>query len=215
MNIRDYQLILWDFNGTILDDLKLGMDTVNILLRRRGLPTIDTVERYHSLFGFPVQDYYERIGLWTRGEDFSPVAYEWLNEYRKEEHTAPLRSGILPLFDSIQKTGIPMGILSATETGMLKEQVKNLAIDGYFTCLLGRGDIYAGDKSQIAATYRGAHPHDRILMIGDTTHDYETATAGGFDCILVEGGHESRENLLKNGVPVAKDPLEIGRLLDL
>ena len=100
MRASDYTQIFWDFNGTILDDLDLGIRTVNTLLRRRGLPTLDSVEVYHSLFGFPVQDYYEKIGLWHKGEDFSPVAHEWMNQYRSEERTAPVREGIREVLDN-------------------------------------------------------------------------------------------------------------------
>ena len=38
-----------------------------------------------------------------------------------------------------------------------------------------------------------------MLVIGDTTHDYETALAIGADCILFTGGHMNRETLEKCG----------------
>ncbi len=215
MKLWDYTQIFWDFNGTILDDLDLGIRTVNTLLRRRGLPTIDTVEMYYSLFGFPVQDYYEKIGLWHKGEDFSPVAHEWMNQYRSEEHTAPVRKGAKEVLDAIRTAGIPQGLLSATETEMLKEQIAHLGIAEYFSPLLGRDDIYAASKSGLAARYRETHPDARVLMIGDTSHDLDTARAGGFDCILLCGGHESEESLRRCGVPVAKDHHEVGEMLGL
>lgn len=215
MRASDYTQIFWDFNGTIFDDLDLGIRTVNTLLRRRGLPTLDSVEIYHSLFGFPVQDYYEKIGLWHKGEDFSPVAHEWMDQYRSEEKTAPVRAGMIEVLDAIRALGIPQGLLSATETEMLREQITYLGIVDYFSPLLGRDDIYAASKSGLAARYREAYPDARVLMIGDTSHDLDTARAGGFDCILICGGHESEDNLRKNGVPVARNPHEVGEMLGL
>ncbi len=215
MHLGDYTQIFWDFNGTLLDDVALGLRTVNILLKKRGLPTIDTVEAYHRLFRFPVQDYYEDIGLWKQGEDFSPVAHEWMAQYRSEEHTAPLREGAVELLSAICKSGVRQGVLSATENAMLREQLNALHLLSYFSLLLGRGDIYAGDKSSIARQYRAHNPHEKVLMIGDTSHDFLTATAGGFDCILVAGGHESRENLQKNGCPVLDNLYQVGEYLQI
>lgn len=215
MKIRDYDLILWDFNGTLLDDLQYGIDTVNVLLRKRALPTLDTVEAYYGVFGFPVKDYYEKIGLWRRDEDFSPVANEWMDRYRAYQHTVGLRPGVEEVLSAILASDTALGVLSATETEMLKGQLAERDILSRFSVILGRDDIYASDKSGLARTYRAAHPDARVLMIGDTSHDLTTARAGGFDCLLVAGGHESEASLLASGAPVAKDIYDVGRYLGI
>ena len=46
-------------------------------------------------------------------------------------------------------------------------------------------------------------------MIGDTTHDYETARALGADCVLYAGGHQCREKLEKCSCPVIDEIEEI------
>ena len=55
-----YSHIIWDFNGTILDDVSIGIEAINMLLLRRGLKTIDSVDEYRRIFGFPIKDYYRR-----------------------------------------------------------------------------------------------------------------------------------------------------------
>ena len=201
---RDYDYILWDFNGTLLDDLWHGINTVNTVLRRRGLPTVDTLDRYYSLFGFPIEDYYRKLGLLDH-EPYDKVAVEWLDEYRKGEKDIPARKGAVELVRRIHEAGIKEGVLSATETEMLRTQLGYLHLLPYFDEILGRGDIFAAGKEGIARAFREKHPDAAVLMIGDTDHDKMTADAAGFDCVLVFGGHQSPDYLRSLGCDTAPD----------
>ncbi len=205
MRLDRYDRVLWDFNGTLYDDLMLGINSINTLLARYDLPPLDSVELYRDIFRFPVRDYYEDVGLPVDGEGFHKVAHEWLELYRAGEHTVTLRVGAEKALAYLRDRGMPQGVLSATEMSMLHEQIAAVGITEYLDCVLGRGDIYAADKSSIAAAYAVSHPNERVLMVGDTIHDFETARAGGFDCVLLEGGHQSRRVLLGCGCPVLAD----------
>ena len=205
MRLKEYDRILWDFNGTLLDDVGLAVSSNNTLLARRGLPLIASEDAYREVFCFPVADYYRELGLESEGEAFTRVAHEWMKEYRAGEKDAPLRAGALAALDTVRAAGVPQGILSATEETQLEEQVTALGIRDYFDHLFGREDIDATDKSGIAARYRREHPEERVLMIGDTVHDVETAKAGGFDCVLVAGGHQSLPRIAGAGVSVFPD----------
>ena len=51
-----YKNVVWDWNGTLLNDVKVGVNTLNDMLGRRGLPLL-SVEDYKEKFGFPVIDF--------------------------------------------------------------------------------------------------------------------------------------------------------------
>ena len=55
MQIKNYQHIIWDWNGTLLDDVELCADIMNNLLKTRSLSTI-TLEKYREIFIFPLKD---------------------------------------------------------------------------------------------------------------------------------------------------------------
>ena len=55
--INNYDYVIWDFNGTLLDDVQTGIRSVNKLLLDRGLKQIDGVEHYRRIFRFPIIDY--------------------------------------------------------------------------------------------------------------------------------------------------------------
>ena len=61
--------IIWDWNGTLLDDLDLSLESVNILLEERNLPAL-SVEKYKDIFCFPIVDYYVKAGF-----DFEKEAF--------------------------------------------------------------------------------------------------------------------------------------------
>ena len=46
-----FDRVIWDFNGTILDDVDTGIESADELLSRHGLPQMRTREKYLSLFG--------------------------------------------------------------------------------------------------------------------------------------------------------------------
>ena len=55
--------VIWDFNGTILDDVAAGIASVNKMLSDRSLPTIKDKEHYRKIFRFPIIEYYRSLGF--------------------------------------------------------------------------------------------------------------------------------------------------------
>src|SRR5262245_43055202 len=56
--LGDIDHVIWDWNGTLLNDVTHAIDTINFLLEPRGLPLM-SIERYREIFGFPIRRYYE------------------------------------------------------------------------------------------------------------------------------------------------------------
>ena len=52
-----------------------------------------------------------------------------------------------------------------------------------------------------------------ILLIGDTTHDYEVACELGADCMLLPAGHQSKERLIATGAKVCDNFKEAAKIL--
>ena len=67
-----YKHIIWDWNGTLLNDLTLCVDLLNVSLEKRKLPEM-TEEKYRKKFLFPIKTFYESIGFDFSKEDFTLV----------------------------------------------------------------------------------------------------------------------------------------------
>ena len=196
MNIKDYTDILWDFNGTILDDLDAGIKSVNTLLERRGLNTLATREDYYKVFGFPIIDYYRRLGFDLEKEDYkTEIAPEWVKEYINNSKDSTLRDGVVELLTFFKKTGLKQTVISASESEMLDKQLRTLGVREYFDEIYGLDNIHAAGKNSLGALWKQRNPCAKALFLGDTRHDAEVADEIGADCVLVQGGHSSPDEL--------------------
>lgn len=204
-----YDRIIWDFNGTILDDLQVGISSADELLTRHGLPKIKTVERYYGVFGFPIIDYYKRIGFDFNKIPYPVLAHEWVDIYLHLVDDAPLRNGVKEAITHISELGLPQTVLSMTKQDMLEKQLESLGLINAFDEICGLNDIYAESKLTLASKWHNNHRNERALFIGDTTHDAESADVIGCDCLLISGGHQSRNSLLQSNVKVIDSPSEI------
>lgn len=196
-----YTHIIWDFNGTVLDDLAPCIEVLNIMLKRRSLPLCDE-KRYKEIFGFPIKSYYKTAGFDFDKEDFSVLADEWAELYREKTADCVLCDGVKEALDFFADRQIPQIILSATERTLLTEQLRSLGISDYFEETLALDNLYAFSKVELGKAWVKRVLPKKALFLGDTLHDCETATAMGVDCALIATGHQSRKRLLSAGVPV-------------
>lgn len=214
--ILRYTHVIWDFNGTILNDVAVGVESINEMLAARGLPVIGSVEEYRELFDFPVKEYYRRLGFDFEREDYTTVlAPEWVALYLKKSQTAPLYAGVKGLAAALRAAGLSQSVLSASEREMMIAQLAARGALGWFDEIWGTDTILAHGKHDLAHAWRKAHPAANAVLLGDTTHDAEIARALGADCILVAEGHQSAARLAACGVPVvptlaAVAPLVLG-----
>lgn len=199
-----YETVLWDFNGTLLDDVGAGVRAVNDMLRTRGLAELPSLDEYYAKFGFPIQDYYRRLGFDCEGDAFDSLAREWVENYNRYSRFSSLRPGILQVLEEFRRRGKKQIILSASENAMLSRQVECLGIRGFFDELIGCDTIY-GEGKDAAARTLAARLSGTRLMVGDTLHDYEVSKIVGADCVLLEGGHHSAAILRQSGAVVLPD----------
>lgn len=205
-----YSCVVWDWNGTLLDDMEVCISVMNKLLEKRDLPLLDT-KRYKEIFGFPVQNYYMELGFNFDQEPFEKISREFISGYKKENLYLKLRKDSIQALDLVRKEGIRQVILSASQLENLQEQVRNLGVIDYFDNLLGLDHIHATSKIDIGKRWIEESGFDKkeLLLVGDTLHDYETACGMGCDCILLANGHQSKERLSSLNVPVIESLMEV------
>jgi phosphoglycolate phosphatase len=204
--INPIKHIFWDWNGTLLDDAGICISSMNQMLDKRGMPLLSR-ERYQEVFTFPVIDYYRRIGWDFEQISWDEVAFEFIDLYLGKLDTAPLHGPALATLDYMKGKGYRQSILSAMEEQALLDSVRKKNIHRYFERIAGIGDHYAFSKIDIAVSLMNELNLDakQVCLIGDTIHDLEVAQHLQCRCILVSGGHQSYERLLKQHKHVVKD----------
>jgi phosphoglycolate phosphatase len=205
MRLKAYRHLIWDWNGTLLDDAWLCRDIMNRQLRRRGLPVLSQ-EKYEEIFDFPVEKYYRAVGFdWGR-ESFQEAGTEFIVEYEKRKKECSLQPGAQGLLDKIAEGGWSQAVLSAYSHRSLEEFLGHFGVRKHFRSVAGSRDHYASGKVEHGLKMlEDLHvPPREALLIGDTTHDAEVAQAMGVDCVLVPCGHNSRTRLAGCGVAVVE-----------
>ncbi len=200
--------VIWDFNGTILDDCDYAVSVRNRTFPAFGLPIIHDMDAYKKAFCFPVRKYYEDAGV--TDENFDAVAHAWMDEYVRGSESIPLHEGVLTALTAFQEAGIKQVVLSASEQSILETQLSFYHLLPFFEKVLGLSDIYAKSKVAIGKGYIQSHAidPDGCILLGDTLHDADVARAMNIRCLLIANGHQLKETLLTAGVPVVDDVFE-------
>lgn len=213
MNLKEYRHIIWDFNGTLLDDSWLCAEVVDQMLDRRGKTPLG-LETYRRLFDLPLEKFYTRIGFDLASESFEAVATEFINAYDARRRECSLQAGAQQALEGFQRAGLKQSVLSAYELPRLESALKSLAITGYFETFIGMEHHRGGSKAHLGKEFMKNlknHPAE-VLFIGDTIHDYEVASQMQVDCVLIAQGHHTQDRLRTTGAKVF-DSLE--EILDL
>ena len=205
-----YKHIIWDWNGTLLDDGWLFVDVMNSILRSRGMNTI-TLEKYREIFGFPVKDYYLKLGFDLEKEPFEESGLEFIKGYENRKYDAQLYPHVISLLKGLRERGISHSILSAQHQTLLDDLTQYYNIRHYFIEIIGLDNYYAYSKVENGIEW-AKHINlslQEILMIGDTDHDFEVAKAIGIDCILLSHGHHCSRRLEQTGTMVMQNLLDV------
>lgn len=205
-----FKHIVWDWNGTILDDANATAKAVDDLLRKRNMGKI-TLEEYRKKIVFPVINLYQESGFDLEKEDYQSICDEYIENYLQYSAKATLHKDVVTVLEGFRIKGTVQHIVSASARDILKKQVNYYGIESYFENILGQVDNRADSKVNLARqliVLTGSKP-DEMLFIGDTVHDFEVADEVGFHCALVSNGHCSEERLVATGAPVFASLLEL------
>lgn len=201
--------IVWDWNGTLQDDVQAAVNGINLLLAERGLPLVD-VETHRRLFDFPVKNYYAALGFKLENEDWNAMAESFTAAFIADK-SARLFAGTDEALRRVSSAGIPMSLLSACEENALNGNLQRHGLLGRFAMVRGLGNKSAGTKFDIGRRLFAeiGAPFDDVWMIGDTLHDCEVARDSGCQCLLLASGYQSRGRLLASRVPVLESVADV------
>jgi phosphoglycolate phosphatase len=217
MNERRNEIehVVWDWNGTLLDDVAACVEALNGVMAWRQLPPVD-VDAYRRAFVFPVQDYYRQLGLPCEGEVWSRLTRVFHEGYAAASRVARLRDGIPETLTALRRRAVPMSVLSACEQSILERMIRERGLDGSFRHVRGLDNLDAHSKLELGRTLMRdlAVAPQRVLLVGDTDHDSAVAAELGCACLLLSGGHQSAERLRLCACPLAAHPSAVLARID-
>lgn len=186
--------ILWDWNGTLLDDTQAALDTLNIMLAKRGVKPIE-MGFYRDHFAFPVRPFYESIGMELENEDWDALAQEYHDIYAAQPKQ--LNSGAFAALELVKEAGVGQSIISALRQDLLDRATADYGVAPYMECIYGVDNLDGASKLDRALELLTRIDATDPVVIGDSLHDKEVADALGVRCVLCGQGSHAAWRLAK------------------
>lgn len=196
--VKIFRHIIWDWNGTLLDDVTASCTTLNELLSEYGLPNI-SLEEYRRKFCFPIETYYERVGFDLEKYSFDEISEKWHRRYG--EHFDALCS-LYPETEQglsdVSKEGIGSSILSAAGEENIKNMLGAYRIEHFFENVSGGENSFKAEPKLtrgMKLIERLSLEPGKVVLIGDTQYDAEVAQRLGVSYIVVSDGHQHPDTM--------------------
>ena len=198
MKIKNKKHIIFDWNGTLVDDAWVFIEILNTILINQKIKKIN-LKQYRSKFCFPIRDFYENLGVDISRSSFQQIEKKFVCEYKKLMYRPGLFSSTINTLTQLSLNNIKMSILSASNQSTLNKLVSYYKLNSFFKHVVGVQNHGAIGKGQAGASLlkKLDLKKKEVLLIGDTDYDYEIAKNLEIDCILVSEGHQSSKRLKK------------------
>ena len=148
-----YDLVIWDWNGTLLDDTETCYSIANFMRQERGMELMPSIDTYRTMFRFPVIEYYRSMGYTFETEPYEEIAKEFIAMYAERVSICPMQPCAEETLQAVLDLGARQVLLSATGQDKLDEQVKMFSLNRYFERVIGGSNNLAHGKADYAREF--------------------------------------------------------------
>ncbi len=210
-----YKHIIWDWNGTLCNDLTPTCKAFNFCRKQVNIPLISE-EEFQEIYSHPIIDMYRKCKLLSDSYTYKQIGEDFFKEYNK--YSLTLHKDAIKVLDCLKGTGVSMSLASANYQEFLLRDVKNFNLEKYFDFVVGTSlDNIGGRKDvQVKKIIDNIDvPLSEIVAVGDTLNDLHMAQSAGIDCILLASGMVSYKRLSQNHDVVYHDLSEFLNVFNL
>lgn len=209
--MRQTTHVVWDWNGTLLDDLHIVVRAVNETISPFGFGPIDA-DDYRNHYTRPVRDFYVSLfGRQIADDEWLLLNTGFHDAYFRLATTADLASGARDALKLLSDSGVGQSLLSMSPQDWLTKIVRRLGIESLFVRVDGLTNVDGGLKAPQMKRHLDRIEVDeaKVVVVGDTPDDVAAARHVGGEPILFHGGSHHLELLEREGVPIAETISEV------
>lgn len=194
--------IVFDWNSTLLDDVRAMHECQNILMQRLGKPPI-TLDYFRAHYEVPFERLYSNLGL-TEAEIGAAMGLDkhyFHDYYEPMAAKAALRAGAVEILSQARRHGVKNLILSNHIEGPIRAQLQRLDIEHHFSAVLAYAnrdtqfkDMTKGERLRRFMAARGMMP-DSTIIVGDSIEEIHIARDQGLISVAITGGCAAEERL--------------------
>lgn len=217
--MKNYQAIIFDLDGTLINTIEDIADSMNRVLVLNGYPTYGYGD-YKLMIGEGLKNLMERcLPESERNEaNITRCLSQMMKEYNLHYvEKSQLYSGIAELLNHLSNSKFKLSILSNKADELTQKICRKLLSNWHFEFILGHSERFPRKPDPASALYiaqgMGVQP-ENILYLGDSATDMKTANSAGMFSVGAAWGFRGREELASNGAKLIIDePEELIKIL--
>lgn len=204
-----FRNLIFDWSGTLADDLALVLDATNTVFRHYGLEEMDHGE-FKTRFRLPYPDFYAEVLPEVNLGELEDV---FRSGFKVSDKTVTILPHAREFMEYCRDRGIRCFALTSVDKNAFEKQVTDLNLKEFFEA------IYSGVLNKCEVIHNLLETHglnpEETAFIGDMTHDVETAAQAGITSIAVLTGYQSAGQLSQATPDIITPDLRVlKRLLD-
>ncbi len=212
MNIKErrYELIVWDWDGTIMDSTPTIVHCIQQACRDLDFPVPeDSIASY--VIGLGIHDSLRRVVPTIDPKHFPTLVDRFRYHYLAKDHELHLFGGMRDLLENLRAQGFMLGVATGKPRRGLDRSLRHHQLEHLFHDTRTADESFAkphpgmlmdlSDRLQV--------PVRKMLMIGDTTHDLQMAQAAEVDAVAVTYGAHPADALRSANSLACFDNVEV------
>jgi phosphoglycolate phosphatase len=193
---RRYELIVWDWDGTIIDSTPTIVFCIQQACRDLGFPEPDD-SLASSVIGLGIQDSLRRAVPWIEPAHFPKMVDRFRHHYLARDHDLHLFDGIRELLEELRAAGFRLGVATGKSRVGLDRSLAHHGLGHVFEETRTADESFSKPHPGMLLELSDVLqvPVRRMLMVGDTTHDLQMAINAGVDGVAVTYGAHPLDTL--------------------
>ncbi len=190
--IRQYDLIAFDWDGTLFDSTAIITRCIQEAVRDVG-GTVPSDEAASYVIGMALMQALAHAAPDVPSEKYPELGARYRHHYLRHQNDISMFDGVLPMLDALKARQHVLTVATGKSRKGLDEALASKLLQGVFdgsrTADETVGKPHPCMLQELMREF--GVPADRVLMIGDTTHDLQMAVNAGCASVGVSyGAHE-------------------------
>lgn len=187
-----YRSLLFDWSGTLVDDLPPTLYATNTVLGEHQVDPLSR-EEFRKRFRLPYPEFYEEV---LPGVPIDSLEDTFRSSFKESPQGVTVLPHAREMLEWCQSQEIRCFVLSSMDVGLFTEQAHDFGLHEYFEA------IYAGVIDKRDRIGEILSSHNLVLgdtaFVGDMVHDVHTAKHGGIASVAVATGYDPVERLTQS-----------------
>jgi len=193
---KKFDLLVFDWDGTLLDSIGAIVNAVKASCRDLGQPE-PSDKQARQVIGLGLVDVLSHSVPGLSEDQFPQMVERYRFHYLSNDHELNLFEGATELIAKLHSEGFLLAVATGKSRNGLNRALMHCGLGHYFSATRCADECFSKPHPQMLEELMDEFsvPPERTLMIGDTTHDLQMAINAGTSGLAVTYGAHSADAL--------------------